>query len=95
MIDDKNVAQEAAAEVPNEPVETQVEEQAPASLSIQDLANVRRLLDVASQRGAFKTDEFQVVGAIYGKLATFVDAAVAAQEQAKEAEAEPEATAGE
>lgn len=90
MIDDKNT-EEVAAEVP---VETQVEA-APVALNIQDLANIRHLLDVASQRGAFKPNEFQTVGLIYGKLSTFVDAAIAASQNAQaqaEAPAEAEAT---
>lgn len=54
--------------------------QSPVALSIQDLQNIRRILDVASQRGAFKPEEFQAVGGVYAKLAGFVDAAVAAAE---------------
>lgn len=91
MIDDtvKDETVEATAE---EAVETEVTE-APASLSVQDLANIRNIIDVASQRGAFKTNEFTVVGATYTKLTNFLNA-VAPQIEAAQAEA-PAEEAGE
>jgi hypothetical protein len=46
----------------------------PQGLSIQDLANLRNIVDVASQRGAFKTNEFTIVGATYTKLNDFINA---------------------
>ncbi len=46
----------------------------PASLTIQDLSNLRNIIDVASQRGAFKTTEFTMVGDTYSKLANFIAA---------------------
>ena len=64
-------------------------EAAPApSLTIQDLANLRNIIDVASQRGAFKANEFATVGDAYTKLDTFL-ASVPQQ-----AEAPAEATQG-
>lgn len=81
MIDENNTAEKVAE------AEAAVEQAQPVALNIQDLANIRKILDIASQRGAFKTEEFQVVGAVYGKLNTFVNAAIAAAEQQK-AEAE-------
>jgi len=52
----------------------------PASLTVQDLANIRNLIDVASQRGAFRPSEFTTVGEIYGRLANFIAAITPAQE---------------
>ena len=43
-------------------------------LNITDLAAVRSIIEVASQRGAFKAAELESVGKIYNKLSTFLDA---------------------
>ena len=65
---------------------TQPEEQAqPASqtapdLNLNDLAALRSVVDVASQRGAFKAAELESVGKIYNKLNNFLEA-VAKKEQ--------------
>jgi len=61
------------------------------SLSIQDLENLRNIIDVASKRGVFKTEEFTIVGDAYAKLAAFITAikpAPAAQAEAPAAPAE-------
>ena len=65
---------------------TQPEEQAqPAAqtapdLNLNDLAALRSVVDVASQRGAFKAAELESVGKIYNKLNNFLEA-VAKKEQ--------------
>lgn len=51
-------------------------------LSISDLQSLKSIIDVASQRGAFKPNEMAVVGTTYNKLETFL-AAVASQPQPK------------
>lgn len=56
-------------------------------LTIQDLAGLRTVIDVASQRGAFKPGEMVHVGTVYNKLAAFLDA-VAKQQQAQQASEE-------
>lgn len=43
-------------------------------LNITDLAAVRSIIEVATQRGAFKAPELESVGKIYNKLSTFLDA---------------------
>lgn len=43
-------------------------------LTIQDLGNLRAIIDVASQRGAFKAAELQAVGAAFNKLNDFLNA---------------------
>jgi hypothetical protein len=43
-------------------------------LTIQDLGNLRAIIDVASQRGAFKAAEMQAVGAAFNKLNDFLNA---------------------
>jgi hypothetical protein len=52
------------------------EAQQPAApdLNINDLSALRSILDVASQRGAFKAAELEAVGKIYNKLNSFLEA---------------------
>jgi len=47
---------------------------APPELSIQDLQALKTIIDVASQRGAFKPNEMVVVGQTYTKLEQFLAA---------------------
>jgi hypothetical protein len=70
-------------------VETEVTETSEATtetpgpdLTIQDLQALKSIIDVASQRGAFKPNEMMTVGQTYGKLETFL-AAVAQQQPAQ------------
>jgi hypothetical protein len=56
-----------------EPVGGAQEAQQP-ELTIQDLGNLRAIIDVASQRGAFKAAEMQAVGAAFNKLNDFLNA---------------------
>ena len=87
MIDDKNT--DAVEEAAEEAVEA-----APApSLTVQDLANLRNIIDVASQRGAFKPNEFSVVGESYNKLNEFILSVTPAP--AEEAPAEEASEEGE
>lgn len=51
-----------------------------AELTVQDLNAIKQIIDVASQRGAFKPNEMVVVGTTYSKLETFLNA-VASQGQ--------------
>ena len=48
------------------------EQQVGPDLTVQDLANLRAIIDVASQRGAFKPNEMVAVGTIYSKLEKFL-----------------------
>lgn len=50
-------------------------------LTVQDLQALKSIIDVASQRGAFKPSEMVTVGQTYTKLEMFL-AAVASQAQA-------------
>ena len=56
-------------------------------LTVQDLSNLRAIIDVASQRGAFRAAEFAAVGAAFNKLDTFLNAVAPPAEQADEAPA--------
>jgi hypothetical protein len=42
-------------------------------LNISDLAALRSIIDVASQRGAFKAAELEAVGKMYNKLNSFIE----------------------
>ena len=63
------------------------EAQGGADLTVQDLSALKQIIDVASQRGAFKPNEMVTVGQTYGKLEAFLQA-IAAQQQAGAAEGE-------
>ena len=56
----------------------QTEAQGP-DLTVQDLQALKNIIDVASQRGAFKPNEMMTVGQTYTKLETFL-AAVSQQQ---------------
>jgi hypothetical protein len=54
--------------------EAQVEQKAPAAdLNIQDLVGLKSVIDVATQRGAFKAAEMEAVGKLYNKLNNFLE----------------------
>ena len=54
-------------------VEQPAQEQQPApSLTLQDLVLVAQIIQLTSQRGAFKAEELEAVGALYNKLITFL-----------------------
>jgi len=52
---------------------TQTEQPAGPDLNINDLLAVRSVMEVASQRGAFKASELESVGKIYNKLNNFLE----------------------
>ena len=43
-------------------------------LNISDLAAIKNIIEVASQRGAFKATELEAVGKTFNKLNTFLEA---------------------
>lgn len=57
----------------------------PNELTIQDLATMKGIIDVASERSAFKPKEMAAVGIIYNKLELFLTNVEEQQKQAKEA----------
>ena len=68
-----------------EAVEQQVaEDNATPELTVNDLSQIKQVIDVASQRGAFKPNEMVAVGTIYSKLETFLGAVAAQNEKQKE-----------
>lgn len=77
------------SEKENTTAEAQVEQPqakapgAEAELTVQDLQAIKQIIDVASQRGAFRPNEMTTVGGIYTKLETFLAAVGNQQAQAK------------
>lgn len=65
------------------------QEQVAPDLSVQDLTAMKTIIDVASQRGAFKPNEMTTVGTVYDKLEKFLKA-VAEQQAAANSETEAE-----
>ena len=61
----------------------QATEAAGPELTVNDLMSIKQVIDVASQRGAFKPNEMVSVGTIYSKLEAFLAAVAAQQEQSK------------
>ena len=55
----------------------------PNELTINDLNAMKVIIDIASSRGAFKTNEMAVVGQTYTKLTTFLDAVAKQAEASK------------
>jgi len=47
--------------------------QEPADLTINDLSNIRQIIDLASSRGAFRPTEMIAVGTVYNKLSNFLN----------------------
>lgn len=49
------------------------------NLSLQDLVTVAQIIQITTQRGAFRAEELQNVGALYNKLVAFLESAGAIQ----------------
>lgn len=64
------------------------EEQKAPELNLNDLAAMRNLIDVVTQRGAFKANELSAVGVLYDKLNSFLEASQKAQEATAEEQGE-------
>ena len=60
---------EVGEQVPNAPAG----EKPASDLNISDLVTLRSIIDVATQRGAFKAAEMEAVGKAYNKLNNFLE----------------------
>ena len=70
-------------EIKDQAPEVEVTAQAPAAeptqgpdLNVSDLAALRSIIEVATQRGAFKAAELEAVGKAFNKLNSFLDAVI-------------------
>ncbi len=59
---------QAKAQQPQQPAQ-----QPTADLNISDLVALKSIIEVASQRGAFKAAELEAVGKTFNKLNTFLE----------------------
>jgi len=64
VAEDQAKAQQTAQSVPQQPS---------ADLNISDLVALKSIIEVASQRGAFKAAELEAVGKAFNKLNTFLE----------------------
>lgn len=60
--------------------------QTPINLSIQDLQNLLIIVDLASQRGAFRAGELGQIGQIFDRVNAFVSSTIPAAEQSQQAQ---------
>lgn len=63
---------------------TPVEVSADTQVTAGDLATMVRIIDASSQRGAFRGEELETVGALRTKLATIVNALAPATEETED-----------
>jgi len=55
----------------------------PQSITIADLDVVKKIIELAAARGAFRAEEMTDVGAMYDKLSAFLQAVVTQAQQAE------------
>ncbi len=72
-----------APTAPEAPATTENEQATGAELTVNDLAALKQIIDVASQRGTFKPNEMVTVGQTYAKLEAFLAEIQAAQQAAE------------
>jgi hypothetical protein len=88
---------EAVTEQPEQLEQTQAsdttEGMAPESISLNDLQVLANIVDLASQRGAFRGNEMTQVGAVFDKLTSFLQQVAAAQAATEDSESESTAEA--
>ena len=58
----------------------------PPELTLTHLQNVLRIIEISTQRGAFKPEELQGVGSTYNSIKNFVDNQVAKLRQSSDEE---------
>ena len=63
----------------------------PQTLTLQELDQIAQIIDLASQRGAFRGGELEAVGSLYNKLASFLAGVKAQQDAAIQEAAESQA----
>lgn len=82
------MTEEAVAEQVEEAVDAPAQED--TSISLNDLQVLANIVDLASQRGAFRGNELTQVGAVFDKLSAFLAQVAAAQAEQAEGEEAPE-----
>jgi len=62
-------------------------------LSINDLITLRRIVEISSERGAFRASELTAVGQVYDRMNTWLQSVLPAEEESDEVSTEGEADA--
>jgi hypothetical protein len=70
LTDENKTTQAPTAEAP----QSEAPVKGAPDLTVQDLQALKAIIDVASQRGAYKPNEIEVVGRTYNRLDTFLAA---------------------
>jgi hypothetical protein len=86
---EENKTQAPATEAPK----SEAPAQGAPDLTVQDLQALKAIIDVASQRGAYKPNEMEVVGRTYNRLDIFLQAITPKQEAPAEGTAPAQPTA--
>lgn len=66
-----------------------------ANLTINDLTTITNIIDLATQRGAFRANELVTVGNVYEKVQNFLNQVQAATKAAEETAAKEQTAKGE
>lgn len=74
--------------VENQEQVSTAEQQVPESVSLNDLQLLANIVDLASQRGAFRGAELSQVGAVFDRLQKFLGFVAKQQEEREQAEQE-------
>ena len=61
-------------------------QQAEPNINLNDLRIMAKIIEISTERGAFKANELRSVGDIYEKLVTFVNSAQEAQQSSQDVE---------
>jgi len=67
------MTEETKENASEENVQTQASQQPSADLNISDLVAIKSIIEIASQRGAFKAAELEAVGKTFNKLNNFLE----------------------
>jgi hypothetical protein len=67
------MTEEVKDQAPAVAPEAQQEAPVAPDLNVSDLNALKSIIDVATQRGAFKASEMEAVGKVYNRLSTFLD----------------------
>lgn len=84
MAKDKKETQKEATTAPTPDEQIEAGNKQLEQLTVNDLIVIKNVFDACSQRGAFKADEFQTVGAVYTKLSNFLNTIMPKQQPAEE-----------
>lgn len=88
MASKKKTAEQA--EAPKTPQDTVSTASQPLGLTIQDLVLVAQIIQLTSQRGAYRAEELANVGNLYNKLVAFLESVGAISRQPQEPEEKSE-----